>query len=174
MERMVESVGSGRELGASNRHGWTPVMYASYCGHDDIVEFLIDNSVSMVEKNERGRTAIMLAAMCGNDAVAEVLILRGGGRIKSNLRHAVQSFFSEAYFGRSRERLVAIDGSRRLFRTLSRRHLRARPFRQTASRLRRRPECSRGGGQGFQSTDGGCRGGTRVGRPIAAEDGRRP
>ena len=83
MERMVESVGSGRELGASNRHGWTPVMYASYCGHDDIVEFLIDHSVSMEAKNDRGRTAIMLAAMCGNDAVAEVLILRGGGLIES-------------------------------------------------------------------------------------------
>ena len=98
MERMVESVGSGRELGASNRHGWTPVMYASYCGHDGIVEFLIDNSVSMVEKNDRGRTAIMLAAMCGNDAVAEVLILRGGGLVESNLRLTYFSLLERSIF----------------------------------------------------------------------------
>ena len=84
MDRMVESVGSGKELGAFNRHGWTPIMYASYCGHDDIAEFLLDNRVSMAGKNDRGRTAIMLAAMCGNDAVAEVLILRGGGLVQKS------------------------------------------------------------------------------------------
>ena len=84
MDRMVESVGSGKELGAFNRHGWTPIMYASYCGHDDIAEFLLDNRVSMAERNDRGRTAIMLAAMCGNDAVAEVLILRGGGLVQKS------------------------------------------------------------------------------------------
>ena len=94
MDRMVESVGSGRELGAFNRHGWTPIMYASYCGHDDIAEFLLDNRVSMAERNDRGRTAIMLAAMCGNDAVAEVLILRGGGGLIKSSYNVAPLFLS--------------------------------------------------------------------------------
>ena len=53
--------------------------FQSYCGHDDVVEFLLENSVSLAEKNDKGRTAVMLAAMCGNEGVAEVLLTRGGG-----------------------------------------------------------------------------------------------
>ena len=54
-------------------------LFQSYCGHDDVVEFLLENSVSLAEKNDRGRTAVMLAAMCGNEGVAQVLLTRGGG-----------------------------------------------------------------------------------------------
>jgi ankyrin repeat protein len=79
MDRMIESVGAGKELGAGNMRGWTPIMYAAYCGHDHVVEFLLDNSVAMGARNDRGRTAVMLGAMCGNDAVAEVIVRRGGG-----------------------------------------------------------------------------------------------
>ncbi|KAK0057539.1 ankyrin repeat and SAM domain-containing protein 3 [Biomphalaria pfeifferi] len=57
-----------------NRGGWTPLMYACYIGHDNIVNLLIKEGCNMNMKNPRGHTPLMLAASCGNEGVAHLLV----------------------------------------------------------------------------------------------------
>ncbi len=85
------------DLGASNRSGWTPVMYAAYCGHDHVVDFLLDAGVSVESRNDRQRTVLMLAAMCGNDAVAEVVV-RHSASADGRLLHATDDTGHSALF----------------------------------------------------------------------------
>ena len=50
-------------------------MYASYVGHDKIVDLLLEKKADVnVEANDGG-TALMWAASCGNEAVAYFLLL---------------------------------------------------------------------------------------------------
>lgn len=58
------------DLDKKNRGGWTPLMYACYIGHDNIVNLLLDASVSVNVQNNKGQTPLMLAASCGNESVA--------------------------------------------------------------------------------------------------------
>ena len=49
-----------------NLHEWTPLMYAAYYDHRDVVNFLITRGAKASGmKNSKGRTALMMAAMCG-------------------------------------------------------------------------------------------------------------
>lgn len=56
-----------------NRGSWTPLMYASYIGHDNIVNLLLDAKVDVNVTTDSGTTALMLAASCGNESVAYFL-----------------------------------------------------------------------------------------------------
>ncbi|GFR86513.1 ankyrin repeat and SAM domain-containing protein 3 [Elysia marginata] len=68
----------GIDLDRKNFGGWTPLMYACYIGHDNIVSLLINaGGCNMNTKNPRGLTPLMLAASCGNESVARLLIRRG-------------------------------------------------------------------------------------------------
>ena len=58
------------DLDKKNRGGWTPLMYACYIGHDNIVNLLLDASVNVNVQNNKGQTPLMLAASCGNESVA--------------------------------------------------------------------------------------------------------
>lgn len=54
------------DLDVKNLGGWTPLMYASYYDHRDLVEFLVTRGAQAVGiANAKGRTPLMLAAMCG-------------------------------------------------------------------------------------------------------------
>uniref|UniRef100_UPI00398F1A34 ankyrin repeat and SAM domain-containing protein 3 isoform X2 n=1 Tax=Pristiophorus japonicus TaxID=55135 RepID=UPI00398F1A34 len=60
-----------------NRGGWTPLMYASYIGHDTIVHLLLEAGVDVNTTTERGQSALMLAASCGNESIAYFLLQQG-------------------------------------------------------------------------------------------------
>jgi ankyrin repeat protein len=61
------------DLNKKNRGGWTPLMYACYIGHDNIVNLLLDAGVNVNVKNHKGHTPLMLAASCGNESVGYFL-----------------------------------------------------------------------------------------------------
>ncbi|XP_051878522.1 ankyrin repeat and SAM domain-containing protein 3 isoform X2 [Pristis pectinata] len=69
----------GGEVNANqkNQGGWTPLMYASYIGHDTIVHLLLEAGVDVNTTTERGQSALMLAASCGNESIAYFLLQQG-------------------------------------------------------------------------------------------------
>ncbi|XP_076058403.1 uncharacterized protein LOC143035334 isoform X2 [Oratosquilla oratoria] len=60
-----------------NKGQWTPLMYAAYYGHKDVVLLLMNFKASVHIRNDMGCTALMLAAMCGNDEVVKLLLKAG-------------------------------------------------------------------------------------------------
>ncbi|KAJ6657563.1 hypothetical protein lerEdw1_002278 [Lerista edwardsae] len=67
------------ELGLNQRNcgGWTPLMYASYIGHDTIVHMLLEAGVNVNVPTPEGQTPLMLASSCGNKSVASCLLQQG-------------------------------------------------------------------------------------------------
>lgn len=61
-------------LDGKNIGGWTPLMYASYIGHDNIANLLLEAGVSVNATNAKGLTPLMLAASCGNESIAYFLL----------------------------------------------------------------------------------------------------
>ncbi|KXJ11595.1 ankyrin repeat and SAM domain-containing protein 3 [Exaiptasia diaphana] len=59
-----------------NPGGWSPLMYASYVGHFNIVTMLLEKGNVDVDARSGGRsaTALMLAASCGKEEVVEFLL----------------------------------------------------------------------------------------------------
>lgn len=70
---------SSREVDLSQRNcgGWTPLMYASYIGHDNIVHVLLEAGVNVNVPTPEGQTPLMLASSCGNESVAYFLLQVG-------------------------------------------------------------------------------------------------
>uniref|UniRef100_A0A3P9M471 Ankyrin repeat and sterile alpha motif domain containing 3 n=1 Tax=Oryzias latipes TaxID=8090 RepID=A0A3P9M471_ORYLA len=64
-------------LDAKNIGGWTPLMYAAYIGHDNIVNLLLEAGVNVNSTTSKGLTSLMLAASCGNESIAYVLLQHG-------------------------------------------------------------------------------------------------
>lgn len=49
-------------------------MYASYIGHDNIVNLLLEAGVNVNAATAKGLTPLMLAASCGNESIAYFLL----------------------------------------------------------------------------------------------------
>lgn len=62
------------DLNKKNCGGWTPLMYASYIGHDTIVHLLLEAGVNVNIPTPEGQTPLMLASSCGNESVAYFLL----------------------------------------------------------------------------------------------------
>lgn len=62
------------DLDGKNIGGWTPLMYAAYIGHDNIVNLLLETGVSVNVTTSKGLTPLMLAASCGNESIAYFLL----------------------------------------------------------------------------------------------------
>ncbi|XP_012352666.1 ankyrin repeat and SAM domain-containing protein 3 isoform X3 [Nomascus leucogenys] len=65
------------DLNKKNGGGWTPLMYASYIGHDTIVHLLLEAGVSVNVPTPEGQTPLMLASSCGNESIAYFLLQQG-------------------------------------------------------------------------------------------------
>ncbi|XP_029954170.1 ankyrin repeat and SAM domain-containing protein 3 isoform X2 [Salarias fasciatus] len=65
------------DLNGKNIGGWTPLMYASYIGHDNIVNLLLEAGVNVNATTPKGLTPLMLAASCGNESIAYFLLQQG-------------------------------------------------------------------------------------------------
>ncbi|KAL6489117.1 hypothetical protein MHYP_G00028580 [Metynnis hypsauchen] len=64
-------------MDGKNLGGWTPLMYAAYIGHDNIVNLLLESGVSVNASTAKGLTPLMLAASCGNESIAYFLLQQG-------------------------------------------------------------------------------------------------
>lgn len=49
-------------------------MYASYIGHDNIANLLLEARVNVNSTTAKGLTPLMLAASCGNESIAYFLL----------------------------------------------------------------------------------------------------
>lgn len=49
-------------------------MYASYIGHDNIANLLLEAGVNVNATTSKGLTPLMLAASCGNESIAYFLL----------------------------------------------------------------------------------------------------
>ncbi|XP_077406361.1 ankyrin repeat and SAM domain-containing protein 3 [Vanacampus margaritifer] len=65
------------DLNGKNVGGWTPLMYASYIGHDNIANLLLEAAVNVNAATAKGQTPLMLAASCGNESIAYFLLQQG-------------------------------------------------------------------------------------------------
>ncbi|KAK5905806.1 hypothetical protein CgunFtcFv8_001729 [Champsocephalus gunnari] len=65
------------DLNGKNIGGWTPLMYASYIGHDNIANLLLEAGVNVNATTAKGLTPLMLAASCGNESIAYFLLQHG-------------------------------------------------------------------------------------------------
>ncbi|XP_047465409.1 ankyrin repeat and SAM domain-containing protein 3 [Mugil cephalus] len=65
------------DLNGKNVGGWTPLMYASYIGHDNIANLLLEAGVNVNATTAKGVTPLMLAASCGNESIAYFLLQQG-------------------------------------------------------------------------------------------------
>ncbi|CAN9508563.1 unnamed protein product [Ophioblennius macclurei] len=65
------------DLNGKNVGGWTPLMYASYIGHDNIANLLLEAGVNVNATTPKGLTPLMLAASCGNESIAYFLLQQG-------------------------------------------------------------------------------------------------
>ncbi|KAF4791897.1 Ankyrin repeat and SAM domain-containing protein 3 [Turdus rufiventris] len=73
----VLALGGDLDLNQRNCGGWTPLMYASYIGHDNIVHLLLEAGVNVNMPTPEGQTPLMLASSCGNESVAYFLLQQG-------------------------------------------------------------------------------------------------
>lgn len=62
------------DLDAKNIGGWTPLMYASYIGHDNIANLVLEAGVNVNATTAKGLTPLMLTASCGNESIAYFLL----------------------------------------------------------------------------------------------------
>lgn len=62
------------DIDRKNLGGWTPLMYAAYIGHDNVVNLLLETGVNVNASTDRGLTPLMLAASCGNESIAFFLL----------------------------------------------------------------------------------------------------
>lgn len=65
---------------AIDAQGWTPLHYASFNGHADIVEYLIGKQVPLDTPAPNGQTALMLAARNGHMDVVKLLVAAGADK----------------------------------------------------------------------------------------------
>lgn len=60
--------------------GWTPLLFAAFMGHAEVVEFLLDHGAEVNARSDRGWSALHQSALSGHggvDRVAALLLARG-------------------------------------------------------------------------------------------------
>ncbi|XP_075422479.1 ankyrin repeat and SAM domain-containing protein 3 isoform X1 [Ascaphus truei] len=86
------------DLNQKNLGGWTPLMYASYIGHDPVVKLLFEAGVDVNSSTPGGQTPLMLAASCGNESVVYFL-LQQGSELEARDSHGWTALFHCASAG---------------------------------------------------------------------------
>lgn len=69
------------------------MMYASYIGHDNIVNLLLEAGVNVNATTAKGLTPLILAASCGNESIAYFLLQVQNGPIKVNVAIAMWALY---------------------------------------------------------------------------------
>jgi ankyrin repeat protein len=75
--RVKQLIASGASVSASDRRGFTPLMWASVSGNVAVANQLLESGASADARSNDGLTALMLASANGFTEVTRALILRG-------------------------------------------------------------------------------------------------
>ncbi len=67
-------VDKGAEI---NSFGWSPLIYASFNGHDTIAAYLIEHGAEVNALAENGSSALFFAARFGHEKVVDLLLAEG-------------------------------------------------------------------------------------------------
>lgn len=98
-----------KSMDKSNKGGWTPLMYAAYVGHENVVNLLLEHQVNVdARTTNKAATALMLAASCGNEAVVYFL-LQNGADINAMDRNGCTALFYAVFQGHQNVVKMLID-----------------------------------------------------------------
>ena len=64
--------------------GWTPLHYAAWNGHADVVALLLDRGAEVNVKTNNGRTPLEMAENAESQKIRDILVERGG---RENEKH---------------------------------------------------------------------------------------
>jgi ankyrin repeat protein len=73
-------LGRGADVNAADDSKLTPLHYAAWGGHVELVKLLVARKANRSPKDERGRTPLSLATERKNEAVVKVLEQSGTGK----------------------------------------------------------------------------------------------
>ena len=62
--------------------GWTPLYMASWNGHADVVQLLLEKGVDVSIEDRNGWSALQLAALNGQEAVEKLFVIHGSPEIE--------------------------------------------------------------------------------------------
>lgn len=67
----------GVDINGKDREGWSALMVAAYCGHRDLVKFLLNAGAAIDDRDSYGYTALMHAVYRGHKDSVALLLERG-------------------------------------------------------------------------------------------------
>ena len=73
------------DINSHDDQGWTSLHHAAANGHEEIVDLLLQENVSIEAKNEEGDTALALAVLAGHSESARMLIDNGANALDTDL-----------------------------------------------------------------------------------------
>jgi len=68
---------AGMDVNASDQHGHTALMIASYMGHTNLAKFLLEKGANINARSNEGDTALMEAIYSGHNDTVQLLIEKG-------------------------------------------------------------------------------------------------
>eukprot|EP00039_Didymoeca_costata_P024501 m.10497 g.10497 ORF g.10497 m.10497 type:complete len:424 (+) comp4270_c0_seq2:286-1557(+) len=103
-------VEDGTATNQYNISGWTPLMYAAFLGHDNVVNYLLESA--SVEGDKRGkndgRTALMWASACNHESIVYFL-LQNGVNLEARDNEGRTSLFIAAMNGQENALKLLVD-----------------------------------------------------------------
>lgn len=93
LETAVALVAAGAEI---DPVGWTPLIYAAFEGHAEIVRFLLTLDIDLDAQAANGMTALMAASRNGNLEIVEILLDHGADVNSVNHENMTALGFAQA------------------------------------------------------------------------------
>lgn len=72
-------------IGSTNGTGWTPLMFAAFCGHMEVVRFLVREGADKNKPDRMGWTPLLIAAGKDHLEVVRFLVREGADKDKANI-----------------------------------------------------------------------------------------
>ncbi|KAG7381507.1 Mitogen-activated protein kinase kinase kinase mlk-1 [Phytophthora pseudosyringae] len=81
---MLAGQGGGANLHVADLNGWTPLLFASYGGHVDVVGYLLEHGADVDARDSGGSSSLRFAASEGRMEVVHLLVEVGGARVNQS------------------------------------------------------------------------------------------
>jgi ankyrin repeat protein len=70
-------IDGGAKVSAADADEWTPLLFATKCGHQAVARILLDGRAGVTATNRDGKTPLKIATENKHDAVVRLLTDRG-------------------------------------------------------------------------------------------------
>jgi len=77
-------------------NGFTPLHFASACGHEKIVRLLLDNGAQINSRNDTGKTPLIVAATHGHADIVKIL-LKNGADVNMQTKDGTTAIFMASF-----------------------------------------------------------------------------